>query len=235
MCQCVSELMSSEIVTAITVRLFYYFRAARFVIRNHFFHLLRLAPSNDTGVWTVDRTGSGLRCPAWPSLSPSPQSYESPVGTGLVPFSSCAELKRLQTGAAHQQLGPVVSAHWRWHHLTSVHVTHLLLFGFVQGRWHMLHLRGTRTGRQGRTGPRAFPAAAGAKFSHEAALCQDRVRAGWGRWGRWGRWGSSGSSTPFHTLTGEKAPFHCVNHWLHREHSPCLTRWFRWVIIRQLD
>lgn len=64
MCQCVSELMSSEIVTAITVRLLYYFRAARFVIRNCFFHLLRLAPSNDTGVWTVDRTGSGLRCPA---------------------------------------------------------------------------------------------------------------------------------------------------------------------------
>lgn len=54
--------------------------------------------------------------------------------------------------SARKQLGPVISAHWRWHHLTSVHLTHLPLSGFIYGPWHMLHLRGTRTGKERWTG-----------------------------------------------------------------------------------
>lgn len=51
--------------------------------------------------------------------------------------------------SALKQLGLVISAHWRWHHLTSVHLTHLPLFGSISGPWHMLHFEGGHTGKEG--------------------------------------------------------------------------------------
>lgn len=51
--------------------------------------------------------------------------------------------------SAPKQLGLVISAHWRWHHLTSVRLTHLPLSGFISSSRPMLHLRGAHTGQRG--------------------------------------------------------------------------------------
>lgn len=85
---------------------------------------------------------------------------------------------------APKQLGPVIGAHWRWHHWTSVRLTHLPHSGFVSWLWHMLRLGAAGTGKRGmdrtrgrgvlvesRRGTRAMPRIKGGE-----------VRGGSGRW-----------------------------------------------------
>ena len=81
--------------------------------------------------------GTYCPLPVWPLLASSPASCESPVSSGPVLLHSCVFAETPSDRccrvwlSAPKQLGPVISAHWRWHHLTSVHLTHLPLSGFI--------------------------------------------------------------------------------------------------------